>query len=113
MKRTKPDNLVWMFGKVSTAVGLMLRHPGDVRARVWAAATYLSQVQPGGLPESCREDIEWIHHMLTRHPKEPPYKSALQATYYRTRSVTASKIASRVWTLYHLMETELRRRSQT
>jgi len=107
-----PDNLGYMFGKVSEAVGVLVTNQNDVRERVWVASTYLFAVQPGGLPTSCRKDVEWIHHMLTRYPAEPPYRSRVRATYHRTRNVTASKIAARVWKLYHLMDTELRARGQ-
>jgi hypothetical protein len=107
-----PDNLGYMFGKVSQAVGVLITNPNDVKDRVWVASKYLFAVQPGGLPKPCRKDVAWIHHMLTRYPAEPPYRSRVQATYHRTRSVTASKIAARIWTLYHVMETELRRRGQ-
>jgi len=107
-----PDNLAYMFGKVSEAVGVLIKNQSDVRDRVWVASRFLFAVQPGGLPPSCRKDIEWIHQMLTRHPAEPPYRSRVQATYRRTRNVTASKIAARVWKLYHLMDNELRARGQ-
>ena len=106
------DNLGYMFGKVSQAVGVLITNHNDVRERVWVASKYLFAVQSSGLPASLREDVEWIHHMLTRHSAEPPYRSRVQATYHRTRNVTASKIAARVWSLYHLMDTELRARHQ-
>ena len=89
-----PDNLGYMFGKVSEAVGLLVSNQNDVRDRVWVASKYLLMVQPSALPTSCRKDIEWIHRMLTRYPAEPPYKSQLRATYDRTRNATASKIAA-------------------
>jgi NADH:ubiquinone oxidoreductase subunit len=101
-----------MFGKVSQAVGVLIANKHEVRERVWVASRHLFAVQASGLPPSCREDIKWIHHMLTRYPAEPPYRSRLQATFDRTRNATASKIAARVWTLYHLMDTELRKRGQ-
>jgi hypothetical protein len=107
-----PDNLGYMFGKVSQAVGVLITNHNEVKERVWLASKHLSAVQAGGLPKSCREDVEWIHHMLTRYPAEPPYRSRMQATYHRTRNVTAAKIAARIWTLYHVMDTELRRRNQ-
>lgn len=106
-----PDNLVYMYGKLSKAVEILITNNGDVRNRVWVAEEYLSMVQADGLPESCRADIEWIHHMLTRYPAEPPYRSALEATYRRTRNATAHKIAKRVWKLYHLMESEIEDRN--
>jgi hypothetical protein len=106
------DNLGYMFGKVSQAVGVLITNHNEVKDRVWIASTHLLAVQPGGLPESCRKDVEWIHHMLTRYPAEYPYRSRVQATYRRTRNVTASRIAARIWTLYHLMDTELRMRGQ-
>jgi hypothetical protein len=101
-----------MFGKVAQAVGVLITNHNDVRERVWVASRFLFQVQPGGLPASCREDVEWIHHILTRYPADSLYKNRLDATYYRTRKVTASKIAERVWKLYHVMESELRTRGQ-
>jgi hypothetical protein len=107
-----PDNLGYMFGKVSQAVGVLITNHNEVKDRVWVASKYLFAVHPGGLPEACRKDVEWIHHMLTRYPAEPPYRSRVQATSHRTRNVTASKIAARIWTLYHVMDTELRGRGQ-
>ena len=105
-----PDNLIYMYGKLSKAVEILVTNTGDVRNRVWVAAPYIGMVQPGGLPESCLEDLEWIHHMLTRYPHEPPYKSTLDATYHRTRNVTAHKIAMRIWKLYHIMQSEVESR---
>lgn len=61
-----PDNLVYMFGKLSKAIGVLITNHGDVRNRVWVAAKYIFMVQPEGLPESLRADIEWIHHTMTR-----------------------------------------------
>jgi hypothetical protein len=107
------DNLVYMYGKLAQAVEILITNPYDVRNRVWVAAEYLSLVQAAGLPESCREDIEWIHHMLTRYPATSHYKSCLDATYHRTRNVTAGKIAARVWRLYHLMQTEIEARQSS
>lgn len=101
------NNLVYMFGKLSQAVGILVTNQHDVRERVWAAAKHLSALHPDAFPKSCRKDVEWILHMLTRYPAEWPYKSAAKATYQRTPKSTASKIAERVWTLYHLTQTEL------
>lgn len=101
------DNLVYMFGKLAKAVEILITNHHDARNRVWVAAPYLFMVQPGGLPESCREDAEWIHNMLTRYPAGGGYKTALDATYRRTRNITAGKIATRVWKLYHIMESEI------
>lgn len=103
---TMRDNLVYMFGKLAQAVRILIVDPSTVRERVWAAAAYLSMVQAGGLPESCRADIKWIHGMLTRFPATRHYTSQ-QATFRRTRNITASRIAARIWTLYHLMEAEI------
>lgn len=102
-----PNNLVYVFGKVSQAVEVLITNEDDVRARVWAVSDYLFSAHPGALPASCRKDIQWIHHMLMRYPAEPPHRSRVEATYRRTRNVTASKIASRVWKLYHLINFEL------
>lgn len=105
-----PDNLVYMYGKLSKAVEVLVTNNYDVRNRVWIASEYLFMVQPEGLPKSCRADIEWIHYMLTRYPADLHYKSDLEATYYRSRNSTAHKIAVRVWTLYHLMQSEIEAR---
>ena len=102
-----PDNLVYMFGKLSKAVEVLVTNHGDIRNRVWVAAEYIFLVQPEGLPEHLRPDVEWIHKRLTKYPPNAVHKSALAATYQRTRSVTAGKIAARVWTLYHLMQSEI------
>lgn len=101
------DNLAFMFGKLADAVRVLITDPGDVRTRVWAAAPYLRMLKASGLPEACRADIAWIHHMLTRYPATKHHSSE-QATFRRTRNITASRIAARVWTLYHLMENTLK-----
>jgi len=106
------DNLVYMYGKLSEAVTILVTNPNDVRERVWVAAKYLSAVQAAGLPESYREDIEWIHKMLTRYPAEREGESALDATYRRTRKQTAGRIAERIWKLYHLMQSEIETRQR-
>lgn len=107
-----PDNLVYMFGKLSKAIEILITNHGDVRNRVWFAAPYIFMVQPDGLPDVLREDVEWIHKAMTRYPPNELYRSELEATYHRTRNVTAGKIASRIWMLYHLMETEIAARKQ-
>ena len=101
------NNLVHQFGKLSQAVGVLVTHPCDARHRVWGASEYILTMSPETVPESCREDVAWIQHMLTRRCSESPRESDLQATFRRTRNVTACKIAQRIWTLYHLMQTEV------
>ena len=106
-----PDvDLVYMYGKLSKAVEILATNHGDVKNRVWVAAPELSMVQAAGLPESLHDDINWIHAMMNRYPADHIYKSTLQATYHRTRNVTAERIARRVWTLFHLMQTEIEAR---
>lgn len=107
-----PNNLVYNFGKVSQAVGVLITDAHDARKRVWVASDYLLAVVPRELPTSCREDMEWIRRMLVRYPAEPPHRSRVEATYRRTRNVTASKIAARVWKLYHSMISEIEARDQ-
>lgn len=94
----------WQFGKLSSAVGVLVGHPGDARKRIWAASRYLLQISPDLIPLECRKDIVWIHRMLTRYPKGEYDDSDLQATYRRTRNVTACKIAERVWYAYHVYD---------
>jgi hypothetical protein len=97
----------WQFGKLSSAVGVLISHPGDARERVWASSGYLLQISPDVIPPECREDIAWIHHMLTRYPKGEYDDSNLRATYRRTRNVTACKIAARVWHAYHVYDSAM------
>ena len=108
-----PNSLVYDFGKVSQAVEVLITNMHDARERVRVASDYLFAVDPHGLPATCREDMQWIHRMLMRYPAEPPYRSRVEATYHRTRNVTAAKIAARVWKLYHLMNSELETRGRT
>lgn len=69
-------------------------------------------VSPNMVPPSCVEDVKWIHKMLTRYPASPPYKSADEATYHRTRSVSAGRIAARVWKVFHEFQTALETRDE-
>jgi len=106
----KPDHLVYDFGKVSQAVEVLVRNQHDARERLRVASEYLFAVDPRGLPDPCRKEIQWIHDMLLRYPAEPSYPSRQEATHHRTRNTTAAKIAARVWNLYHLMTQELESR---
>lgn len=105
-----PDNLIYMYGKLSKAVEILATNNHDVRNRVWVAEEYLSAIQEEGLPDSCKEDIRWIHKMLTRYPPTYPNESTLDATYRRTRNRTAHKIAVRILKLYHIMQSEVEAR---
>jgi len=101
------NNWVYLFGKLSGAIEVLITSSGDARHRVWLASRYIFMLSPDTVPESCRVDIQWIQDMLTRYPANKHYENSLDATYYRTRNVTASKIAQRIWTLYRMMETEV------
>lgn len=101
------NNLVYMFGKLSKAIEILVAYENDVRSCVWLAARYLQMIQPDGAPESCHENLRWIHKMLVRYPREAPYKSALEATFHRIRNSTPNKITVRLWKLYHIMQTEI------
>lgn len=101
------NSLVYAFGRVSQAVEVLITNMHDARERVRVASVHLFAVDPRGLSPSCREDMQWIHQMLTRYPAARPHRSRVEATYHRTRNVTAAKIATRVWKLYHLMRSEL------
>lgn len=106
------DSLIYDFGKVSQAVEVLITNPHDARERLRVASDYLFAVDSRGLPASCRKDMEWIYHMLTRYPAEPGYPSSVEATFHHIRKVAAAKIAARVWRLYHLMEEELETRER-
>jgi hypothetical protein len=99
-----------MYGKLSEAIGILITNHGDVRNRVWVAAPTIFSVQAGGLPASLHKDILWIHSQMTRYPANEVHKTPLQATYRRTRNVTAGKIAARLRKLYHEMQSELESR---
>lgn len=105
-----PDNLVYMFGKVSEAITLLVTHPGNIRKRVWDASNYIFMVQPESLPESLRADVIWIHQQMTRHPPQYSDESALKSTFRKTRNITAQKIAARILLLYTLMRSEIEAR---
>ena len=94
----------WLFGKLSSAVGVLVSSESDARNRVFSASKYLLQIPPESVPPECQEDMRWIRHMLTRHEPGPYDDSAVSATFRRTRNSTASKIASRVWHVYGLYE---------
>jgi hypothetical protein len=91
--KSPTDNTVFMFEKLSRAMGIIATSSGDARNRVFLSAKFLLQVNPQAVPESVREDIIWIRGMLKR-------KGDLQATFLGTRNVTASKIAARVLDAY-------------
>lgn len=102
------NNWVYLFGKLSEAIEVLVTNSGDVRNRVWVAVSRFNFIMsPDSVPESCREDVVWIQQMLTRYPATRDYKTPLEATYYRTRNITASRIAQRMWKLYHLMKTDV------
>ncbi|WP_152597826.1 hypothetical protein [Novilysobacter arseniciresistens] len=94
------EHWTWLFGKLSSAVGVLVAGESDARNRVFVASKYLLQIPPDAVPPECQEDLRWIRHMLTRHEPGPYDDSAVAATFRRTRNTTASKIASRVWHVY-------------
>lgn len=100
----------WQFGKLTQAVGVLVTGTGDVRNRVWAATEYLNALHPEMLPSSCRKDLEWIQKALTKYPATEHHKSAMEATYHRTRNASAKRIAQRIWSMYHEFQTELQSR---
>jgi hypothetical protein len=102
----------WQYGKVAQAVGVLVTNHNDVRERVWVASKYIFQLHPDMVPPSCNHDVAWIQKMLTRYPPSGHDKSAVEATYRRTRNVTAGKIAQRLWILFHQFQTELKVRSE-
>jgi hypothetical protein len=101
------NHWAYFYGKLSQAVGVLVTNPFDVRNRVWVAAEFLLQIPPEAIPAECRKDVAWIQHMLKRYPKGEYDDSAVSATYRRTRTVTAHKIAKRVWHVYHVYDTAL------
>lgn len=99
-----------MYGKLAQAVGILVTNRHDVRERVWVASKYLLMLDPRMVPSSCKDDVAWILHMLMRHKSFGPHKSAVEATYERTRNATAAKIAQRVWRVFHEYQTALEAR---
>ena len=67
----------YMYGKLAKAVEILITNHGDVRNRVWVASTYLFMLTPEGVPPRCKDDVVWIHHMLTRYPASDYSKTAL------------------------------------
>ena len=106
----KPDHLAYMYGKLSEAIGILITNHGEVKNRVWLASPQIFSVQASGVPESLHSDIQWIQAQMTRFPADDIYQTALRATYQRTRNVTAGRIATRLWKLYHKMQSELENR---
>ena len=102
----------WQYGKVAKAVDILVTNHHDVRERVWVASEYLFMLHPDMVPPSCKDDVVWIQRMLTRYPASGYWKSAVEATYHRTRNVTAGKIAGRVLNLFHQFQTELEVRAE-
>lgn len=97
----------WQFGKLAQAVAVLVTGEGKVRERVWAATEYLNALHPEMVPPSCRKDLDWIQKALTKYPADKRYKSAMEATYHRTRNATAAKIAKSIWRMYNQFRFEL------
>jgi len=101
-----------MYGKLSEAIGILITNHGDVRNRVWVASPQIFMVQADGLPATLRDDITWIHEKMTRFPVDEFRKTRIEATYRRTRNITAGKIAARLWKRYHEMQSEIENRNR-
>jgi hypothetical protein len=104
------EHWTWLFGKLSSAIGILISGESDARNRVFVAAKHLMQIPPQSIPPECQEDMRWIQHMLTRHPPGPYDDSALSATFRRTRNSTAGKIAARAWHVYAVYDSILSER---
>jgi len=94
-----PDHWAWYLGKTAAAIQVLVTDERDARHRVWSAADYIFAIRPDTVPPDCREDVEWILHMLTCHPAAGR-RSASEATFERTRNRTASKIAAAILRLH-------------
>lgn len=98
--------------QICRAVELLVTSEGDIRNRLFDKAAFeLLLLEPDVFPESWREDIRWIKHMLTRRParrvlSDPEViSSSLEETFYATRTTTAKKIVERVWILFCRLDT--------
>lgn len=99
-------NLIYAFGKLSEAVEILTLHQGDIRRRVFVAGECMLPVTPEMVPEQYRSEIKCIHHYLTRFPALHS-EGTLWATYKRTRTVTALRLAKKMHSLYWSLKGEV------
>jgi cytochrome c553 len=62
---------------------------------------------PRWYPRVVGKILDWIQKALTKYPADKRYKSAMEATYHRTRNATAAKIAKSIWRMYNQFRFEL------
>jgi hypothetical protein len=93
----RPDLLRHAKEKFGAAVQVLATHPGDVKARLLAAAEHLAMVRPTGLPSELRSEFESLWSALTARTTDEA--SAVRATLHRMRFSTAAALAERLYSL--------------
>lgn len=97
--------------KLNQAVRLLAIGEGDVRSRLNEAYLVFHPVQERDFPDHLKKDWMWICEQLTRF--EPPYegRGRVEYTLSKIQNRTGRKIAERIVTLYHELESYLRLRA--
>jgi hypothetical protein len=101
--------------KLLAALESLATGPGDVRARLLAAYQTFHPLKQSHFPPNLRKDFEWVLRQLTKHEPIYDYKGRLdrgsvEETLRRIKNVTGVKIATRIYRLYHALDSEVRRK---
>lgn len=101
--------------KLLAALESLASGPGDVRERLLAAYQTFHPLKQSHFPPDLRKDFEWVLRQLTKHKPIYDYKRRLdrgsvEETLRCIKNVTGVKIATRIYRLYHALDSEVRRK---
>ena len=104
---------IYAHEKLLTALESLATGPGDVRQRLFAAYQTFHPLTQSHFPPHLRKDFAWVLRHLKKREPIYDYKGRLQRgsveeTLRHIKNVTGSKIASRIYRLYHALDADIR-----
>ena len=105
---------IYAHEKLLAALESLATGPGDVRARLLAAFETLHPLTRSHFPPHLRKDFAWVLKQLKKCEPIYDYKGRLlrgsvEETLRHIKNVTGTKIATRIYRLYHALDEDMRR----
>ena len=105
---------IYAHEKLLAALESLATGPGDVRARLLAAFETFHPLTQSHFPPHLRKDFAWVLKQLKKCEPIFDYKGRLlrgsvEETLRHIKNVTGTKIATRIYRLYHALDEDMRR----
>ena len=91
--------------KLTTAISILVSHPGDARKRLSDAFSAFHVLQERDFPPELQEKWAWVIKEMTKYGplvdhKGEPWRGSVENTMSRIQNRTASKIIKVIYELY-------------